>query len=654
MNKKTRRIHKKNITKRKNNVKKTKKVKLIKRTRKNIYGGGKDKEKYDEIYKFRTEFIELLDNIYTINSDPNNSNNDKKKSIDPLNAFFDRTKDNVIAKKYEYELINTLIPITQNGVIVDKTNYPNYSNTTIYDFVSPITVIFEKLSNVITTGNMQRILNAYKKNGGEFNNPSSRLKTTPLIYELNKPYINKNNVELLLIYIDINTLDNETKNKINVLRNPPLPPPTDTSTVSLPPPPPPDTPPFLLPPTPPPTDTSTVSLPPPTPIISNLIMNEKLNFDLPLPENNEVGYDTTIIPEFWKPIFPNDDLIQIRNKFMEFYEKDKYIENNRNPVEICQLLKQIIPKYWIRNTLVHNELPKTMVNVNILNCVITLIYGMILYRLYNSNQKYIFIFKGGRSIQINIPNIDSINEYISEDTDILIIPNPDYEGSSYDLIEMQKLSEHIAYLIKWMIKTTEINIFVSLISNPKNTNKTITKLLYNDGKIYKALSDIGFGEINENVKQFFKFDELKKLEFDINDLKLNNYNEKNILFIVPTLDNILAEKLFYYTKYLNFETIIKENEKINEPEYTDLKLDECEFQINKFFKAIIVIIKIILEKNKNDKQILNSSKKEDFEESKKILSEFLKNIEIPENKTETIINRIYPTIDWYFEYRRKK
>ena len=49
---------------------------------------------------------------------------------------------------------------------------------------------------------------------------------------------------------------------------------------------------------------------------------------------------------------------------------------------------------------------------------------------------------------------------------------------------MENLSEHIAYLIKWMIPVEDINVIVTLPTNPKNTNKDITKILYNDKKLY--------------------------------------------------------------------------------------------------------------------------------------------------------------------------
>lgn len=104
---------------------------------------------------------------------------------------------------------------------------------------------------------------------------------------------------------------------------------------------------------------------------------------------------------------------------------------------------------------------------------------------------------------------------------------------------MENLSEHIGYLIKWMIPE-EINVIVSLPTNPKNTNKDITKLLYNDDKLFKALSDIGFGEINEDIRKYF-------VNLSYSPIYIDNF-ETISLFITPTLDDMLSEKLFYYTK----------------------------------------------------------------------------------------------------------
>lgn len=46
-----------------------------------------------------------------------------------------------------------------------------------------------------------------------------------------------------------------------------------------------------------------------------------------------------------------------------------------------------------------------------------------MYRLYETKQDYLFIFKGGRALQLSLVDISGIGKYGSEDTDILIIPN---------------------------------------------------------------------------------------------------------------------------------------------------------------------------------------------------------------------------------------
>ena len=62
----------------------------------------------------------------------------------------------------------------------------------------------------------------------------------------------------------------------------------------------------------------------------------------------------------------------------------------------------------------------------------------------------------------------------------------------------------------------------------------------NDKKIFKALSDIGFEEINQDIRKYFDYPSYSPIyiaSFEI-----------IALFITPKLDDILSEKLFYYAK----------------------------------------------------------------------------------------------------------
>jgi hypothetical protein len=589
----TRRKIKKYFTKRKNIINSTKvikgskKIKKIGVTKKNKQGG----EASDE-YKQKNQFRRTLNNfIIQIRNKKN-----VKQAVNSIIKTFEKNK-----------LINTLIPITIEGKPIDKETYSLAKKpVAVYDFVSPITVIFDNLTGVIPDEDIIKILNVYFLNGGNFNNISSRFKESPFNHEVKKKRVN--NVKILLnksnpFHIIEDGLDEEIKIKLSELI------PNEQQIVSQ--------------------EPMEEQLVGEKIIKENPITNEKLILPFPLPQNNDIGYDRTVVPEFWKPIFQNgDELLQIRENFMRIYEIDRYTTDIQKRIKICDSLETIIPSYLTKYSLGFRETAKTLVNMNILNCFITLFYGMILYRLYDTKQDYLFLFKGGRALQLSLVDINDIGKYFSEDTDILIIPNK-FEGTVYDLEKMENLSEHIAYLIKWMIPE-EINVFVSLPTNPKNTNKNITKLLYNDDKLFKALSDIGFEEINEEIKKFF--DHLSYSPFYVDEF------ETTVLFITPTLDDMLAEKLFYYAKYLKLNGIISRQEPIMEEKYFNLTTEECERILFKFKRAILKLVEAILKRDYSDVTDLSSK-----DSSKLILREFIRDYkDYTTQEKEDIVISIFP------------
>ena len=596
----TKRKIKKYFTKRKNIIKRTRKCKKIRVTRKNkSKRGGEASDEYKEKNQFRrtlNNFIIQIKNRKNI-----------KQAVNSIIKTFEKNK-----------LINTLIPITIEGKPIDKETYSLAKRpVSVYDFVSPVTVIFDNLTGILSEEDILQILNAYFINGGNFNNFSSRFKDTPFKHEINKNRVN--NVKMLLnksnpFHIIEDGLDEETKMKLSQLI------PNEQQIKSQ----------------EPIEEKVFTELAIEEPLIQEpviqepvSIINEKLILPSPLPQDNNIGYDRTTVPEFWKPIFQNgEELLQIREKLMGIYEIDKYTSDIQKRIKICDLLETIIPGYLTKYTLDFRETAKTLVNTNILNCFITLFYGIILYRLYDTKQDYLFMFKGGRALQLSLVDIADIGQYFSEDTDILIIPNR-FEGGIYDLEKMENLSEHIAYLIKWMVPQ-EINIFISLPSNPKNTNKDITKILYNDDRLFKALSDIGFGEINEDIIRFF--DNLSYSSFYLDDF------ETISLFITPTLDDMLAEKLFYYAKYLKFKGMISRREPIMEEEYVNLTIEECERILFKFKRAIIKLVEAILKRDYSDVTDLNSK-----DSARLILREFIRDYKDYTNQEkEDIVSNILP------------
>jgi hypothetical protein len=513
------------------------------KTRKNKHGGEPTNKELvaeqDRKYAFRQNF---KDSIIQITN--------KKKINEAINKIIRNFKKNI--------MINTLIPISASGKPLDTKTYS--PKNPIVDYVSPVIVIFDNLTGKISDKDLIRLLDAYHENGGNFNNLSSRFKITPIENEINKRRIN--NVRILLsqsypFRVIEDGLNEETKIKLAELM------PTEQKV---------NTEPALQP------TVEAVTMP-------------KLNLPYPLPENNDVGYNRSVIPEFWNPIFENgENLITLRDTFMQMYEEDRYTEDIMKEFKICNLLEKLFPAYLTKYYFSHkDETAKMLVNMNICSCIITLLYGMITYKLYDSKQDYLILFKGGRAIQLSLIDIPNVLKYFSEDADILIIPNKTL-NAEYNFEKMENLSAHIAYLVKWFIPE-EINIVVSLPSNPKNQNREITKILYKDDK-YKALSDVGFGEMKEDIRRYFETPIYTS--FYVDDF------ETIALFIIPTIDDMLCEKLYFYAKYLIIRDKLKNKIPITETEYKNITIENCDYYIYKFNRAIKQLVNSILKRNDID------------------------------------------------------
>jgi hypothetical protein len=565
-----------------------------KNLKKGLKKGGDPNPAIQEEYNKKNAFRRAFNNLI-IELKGAKSNNDIKQSVNSLTKLFTNNT-----------MINTLIPTTIEGKPIDKQTYSLATRPVeISDFVSPIIIIFNNLSGKISSKIMLKILTDYYLNGGDFNNISSRLKITPLINEITHKRVD--NVKMLLdksnpFSVIEDGLDDEVKSKLSELI------PNEQKIISN------------------PLDNTENNVDK----VDKAVVNTKvvnLHLPYPLPDDNLIGYDRNVVPEFWKQLFTEDELLQIRTIFLEFYETDKFKENVYKRTQICDLLETIIPGYLTTYVLSYGTTPKTLVNTNLLNCFITLLYGIVLYKLYSTDQPYLFMFKGGRAIQLSLKDIPDIRKYFSEDTDILIFPNRKL-NTPYDLEKMENLSEHIGYLVKWFIPA-EMNIIVSLPTNPKNTNKEITKVLYNDDRLFKPLSDVNFGEINEDIKKHF--DVLSYSPF-----YLTTFN-RDCLFITPTLDDMLSEKLFYYAKYSNlYEKIAKNgmsySEENQKNEYDHYKL--------KFKRAIQALADASIKKDYYE-DLSNINKKEAIDLLlKSILAQFN---DYTNEDRERILLELYPT-----------
>lgn len=579
-------------------------------------------KKYTRKYKHRKTKKGLKKNRATRRRKYGGEPNEELQQQQKLKNLFRRTLNNFIIqiknkknikqgikdllKLFENNLqINTLIPITEAGQSIDKETYSLAKKPVIiYDFVSPVTVILDNLTGIISKDDIIKILNNYYKNGGNFSNLSSRFKESPIEHEIKKQNIE--NVKLLIdnansFHIIEDGLSEDTKIRLaqlipneQVIQSQPEPADEVASNVSQ--------------------VTAEIPLP-------------KLELPYPLPENNLIGYDRNVAPQFWNAIFEQGELLSLRETFMGMYEIDRYTSDQQKRFKICDVLEKLFPGYFTKYSLSFGESVKTLVNMNILNCFITLLYGIILYKLYDTKQDYLFIFKGGRALQLSLVDIIEVKKYFSEDTDILIIPNKN-QGANYDLVKMENLSGHIGYLIKWFIPE-EINIMVSLPTNPKNTNKEITKVLYNDDKLYKPLSDIGFGEMKEDIKKYFE--NLAYFQLYIDEF------ETISLFITPTMDDILAEKLYFYAKYFILKDKLSKNEPITEKSYETITKSDCEHFMYKFYRAIVHLIDAVI--LRDYKETIGMDKKET---SRLILRGIISNFDDYSNEEkENIIESFY-------------
>jgi hypothetical protein len=521
--------------------------KSTRKTRKIKYGGDSNAEIVDmqsRKNRFRNNFKDLIIQI-----------TNKKNANQAINSIISNFKNNAT-------MINTLIPVSKEGKPLDVKTYS--SRNPVVDFVSPVMVIFDNLTGIVNDGDLIRLLNAYFKNGGNFNNLSSRFKITPIQNEINKRRVA--NVKMLLdqsnpFHIIEDGFNDETRRKLAELI--PADQKINTNLAKE-------------------TETILPTAMPTQEPEPNLIL------PYPLPENNEIGYDRNVAPEFWKPIFENgEELISLRNTFLELYQQDRFIHDNSKRLQICDLLETLFPGYYTKYYTNVNEKAKTLVNMNISSCVIALLYGMITYKLYEYKQEYLILFKGGRAIQLSLNDIPNVRQYFSEDADILIIPNKTI-GAHYDFGKMENLSGHIAYLVKWFIPE-DINVVVSLPSNPKNQSNDLTKLVYNDDRLFKALSDIGFGEMKEDIQRYFENPSYSPFYLD--------QFETTALFITPTIDDMLSEKLYFYTKYSSLKNKLKNHQPIVEKEYEHITEHDCDFYIYKFNKAIKQLVDSILKRD---------------------------------------------------------
>ena len=476
-----------------------------------------------EANKFKKYFLSNISSLIS-NLNRNASNKKIKEQINLFKTLFET----------QPQYINTLIPIDRNGKPIEDSNI---DKTTVYDAVSPASVIIDSLydkNNKV----IEILLDLFLDSGGDINLKSSILNKTVLEEQIDK---GRNAFSNFLVTKYIKNIDTRAlppeKRELTVIKSTPLP------------------------------------------------ESGLLNLDI----NNSDSYDIRSEPEFWKTIFSDeqDNLLDLRDRILSIYESDKFEEGKFKETTICKLVKSIIPSYIIKKSLADRETMNEGYNISLLNCLIILLLGIVSYKLYNTNQDYILLFKGGRSVQLSVIDNKMYDEYSSDDTDVLIIPNPSANNVVYNKEKMLNLACHIGFLIKWLIPVELTGLDMKL-ELPMKSLKNIVKIAYKDqkGTGIKALSDIGFDEIPEEIKEYFLNLEYKPLF--VNEL------DRDALFIIPTMIDILREKLYFYYYYSSLKDNLINGVPITEPNSQNITPETAQYYIDKFKRSVVYILEQIV------------------------------------------------------------
>jgi hypothetical protein len=524
--------------------------KNLRQTKTRKLRGGGDKEQKEKIVKdsfrnmFMKAFKKLQDSV---------KSGDSKKLQDATESFNNGFKSNQIG-------INTLIPVTNNTIPVNKYKYTE-DTTPIIAFVPLLVVIFDNIDDIMTR---KILIKSFIQNKGNINLQSYTKNISALSSAIKLQ--DKELVKFLLENgADIKNLTDE-QNQImeNLIKEEEI--------------------------------QEIIEKLPEKPII-------KLTIPTDLPSDS--GYNPGIEPEFWKPIFGENEMITIRQKINEMMNSDGNIPiNNKEVTElwsVCKINQAMIPTYF---TPTKNEPYESFgyfigdqdvdfSHFNIVLCAALIVFGVISQKMIG--QDYKLIFKGGKAIQLELAGTPETASYKTEDIDVLILPNTDIP---YNELNVKNLSGHLAYLVRWFLNTPETQYKVSVQApNPENTraNPFIFKLSYVKviqkrdyrKKImvddFKQFSDIDFKDIPQNIKLFFE--KSKEYKFYINEIN------QNVLFRCPNIGSLLDEKIYYYSKYTEFKNLLEERKPITEEGYENLTYIDCDRFLEKFKRAILAMNK---------------------------------------------------------------
>jgi hypothetical protein len=528
-------------------IKKTHNNNRNKKTRRRLRGGG-EKERNEKIIKdeFRNMFINSFKKLqYAVKA------GDMERVKKVVEIFKNGFKSNQIG-------INTLIPITTNTIPINKYNY-NKKNTPLIGFVPLLVIIFDNIDDFIVRkafvknfidnkGNINLV--SYKNNISALSS-AIKLEDTGLVkYLLEKGA----NVKLLL-EAQKSEMENLIKDEeINAIIEP---------------------------------------------THSKHIVKLTLPTELP----SDSGYNPEVEPEFWKPIFGENEMLSIRTKINEMMNSDGNIPIQNSEVtqlwSVCKINQSLIPTYFTPTKndfyesfgLYSRDQDIDFSHYNIVLCAALIVFGIILNKMIG--QDYKPIFKGGKAIQLVLAGMPESSMYKSEDIDVLIMPDT---SIPYVEANVKNLAGHLSYLVRWFLNTPETQYSVSVqVPNPLNAraNPFIFKLSYlkvikkQDFRRrimvddFRQFSDIDFKETPLNIKPYFE----NSIDFPF---FISELNEK-LLFRCPNIGSLLNEKIYYYTKYFQFKNLLEERKPITEEGYERITIIDCERILDKFKRAILVM-----------------------------------------------------------------
>ena len=586
-------------TKKRYKKKNRKLSKSIRKTKRHInhkkyYGGVLIDEATQIQYRdlFRAMFIQQLNNLKTAIETQNS-----EKIKQALNEF----KKGFTSQKMGINL--RILATTDTFQPIDKKK--SYNKDSINIALFPCLVIIYE--NILNTKIRKKLTEAFVKNGGNINLKSSKGNLTALADAIKLR--DKSLIQLLRnkdIAASDETLTEEQKLEMkSILTDPVIEPVIE----------------------------------PAQEITEEELPTTKLVIETELP--TESGYPIDIEPEFWLPLFGVNNMFSLREKIRSMMANDIGIRMDGIKISdiwsVCKIIQNLIPTYFVPTEIkpykphgdfgpLFFESPTDFSQYNIFLCASLLIFGVISHKM--KYQDYELIFKGGKAIQLVLSQMPGI-VYESEDIDVLTMPK---QGIEYNQINIQNLSGHIAYLIKWFLT---INTQVISVMAPNPTNKRANPFIYKISYIkqsrgFKAISDIDFRDIPETIKIYFE--RSVDYQFKISEL------QQTISFKCPDIGSLLDEKIYYYIKYTTFKDLLTKRQQITEPGYEMLSVDECNRLLDKFKRAIINLNKG-LQLTRNPE--LTPSQLE-FKEIKFLINRLKKFIITGPNIERIIIQSLYP------------